>query len=327
MRNNNTKLLTFTAALTGSLASFSLAQAQDYPVRPVTLVVPYAAGGPTDLAARTLAQKVRDLIGQPVIIENKGGGGTTVGAAAAAKAQPDGYTLLMITASTVATAPHLYKKLNYKVEDFAPVAMIAKLPLLLATRKDLPFKNVSQLIAYAKTKPEGLTYATSGTGSTTHLAGLLLAKTAGIQLREVPYRSSALGVNDLLGGNVDLAIDGAASLTSLHDTGKVQVVGNFSDKRWPLLPDVVTFKESGLQNVVVDTWYAIVVPTGTPAPVVQKLNAAFKQTVDDPEIRQKLLIAGMNAESSTPEGLATLIKQEYDLWGQVIKEAGLPQLD
>lgn len=309
------------------LLSASSSWAQNYPNKPITLVVPYAAGGATDSASRMLANKLKDVLGQPVIIENKPGAGTVVAAAAVTRAPKDGYTLMMITASTVATAPHLHKTLTYKPEDLAPVSMVVKVPMVLAAKKDLQIKTVKEFVEYAKANPGALTYSTSGTGSTTHLAGELLSKFAGIKMREVPYRSSSLGMNDVMGGNVDLCVESVSLTAPQHDAGNLRVIASFSDRRSDQLPNVPTFKESGLPKVVADTWFAVAVPAGTSPDIIKKLSEAIRTALADPDTSDKLRQAGFFPEASTPEELGALIKQEYEVWGEVIAGAQIPKLD
>ncbi len=313
---------TFTAAALASLL-VEPAHAEAYPTRPVTMVVPYAAGGPTDVAARLLAAKMKDPLNQTVVIENRTGGSTMIGAAYVARAPKDGYTIMMITPTTVATNPHLYKTINYKVEDFAPISMVVKVPFVLSVRSSLPVKTIQEFIAYAKAHPGQLNYGTSGSGSAPQLAAELFSAEAGIKMRDVSYRGSGPALTDLLAGVLDVVIDGVQTSAPYHREGKMRSLANFADTRSPQLPDVPTFVEAGLPGVVVYTWFALVAPAGTPAPVIATLNDAVVKSIASPDLKTRLDDLGFIAMSSSPKELGDYIRQEYELWGKVIARANI----
>lgn len=300
--------------------------AQAFPARPVTLVVPYAAGGPTDVASRVLAEQLQVALGAPVVVENKPGASTILGAQHVAAASPDGYTLLMVTTTTLCTNPHLYKKLPYKVEDFAPIAMAVKVPLAVAVRKSLPVANLAEFRQYALAQAGKMNYGSAGTGANSQLVNVLMNQALGIEMAEIPYKGTAPALVDLAGGHVDVLVDALATLLPLHREGKIKILANFDDVRSPVAPEIATFVELGYPNMVAFTWFAVMAPARTPEPIVARLNKAVMTAVMAPETKRKFSELGFIAQTSSARDLATYIVSENNRWGPLIRKMGL-QLD
>lgn len=298
-------------------------RAQSFPTRPVTLVVPFAAGGPTDLAARVLAEQMRGALRGQVIVENRPGSSTIIGARHVASAPADGHTLLMATTTTLATNPHIYSPLSYSVEDFAPVGLAVKVPLGLAVRATLPARSIAEFRDYVRARPGRMNYGTPGTGSNSHLVMALASMALGIQMTEVPYRGTAPALNDLVAGNVDAVVDAIATLAPLHRAERIRVLGNFDDGRSNVLPDVPTFQESGFQDLVAFTWNAVLAPAATPPDVIQMLNTALNAAVRAPATRDRFAELGFVAQTSTPAELAAFIRVESDRLGPLIRQLGI----
>lgn len=302
------------------------ATAQAFPSRPVTLVVPYAAGGPTDVASRVIAAQMQAALGVNVVVENKPGASTIVAAQYVAGAVPDGHTVLMVTTTTLATNPHLYKKLPYKVEDFAPVAMAVKVPLGFAVRSSLPVSNIAEFRAYAQARPGKMNYGSAGTGANSQLVNVLMNQALNIDMTEVPYKGTAPALNDLAGGHVDGLVDAIATLLPLHRDGKIKILGNFDGVRSPVAADVPTFSESGYPGLVAFTWFAVVAPARVPEPVIARLNKAVSTVVESPQTHQKFAELGFIPQTSSVRDLTTYIQAENNRWGPLIRKMGV-QLD
>lgn len=314
------------AALTASLAlATPLAQAQApiWPRQPVTLVVPFPAGGPTDAMARALAQKLGDRIGQTVIVENKGGAGGTIAAELVARAAPDGYILFFGTTGTLAINPSLYAKLRYDpVKDFAPVSLMAATMNVLVVNPDVPAKNLSDLVKLAKAKPGTITYGSAGNGSSNHLSGELFRSTAGVQVNHIPYKGSAPALVDLLGGRITMMFDTIAQQTQNVAAGKVRALAVTGPKRSPLLPDVPTAQEAGLKDFDVTIWYGVLAPAATPAPVVERLSREIGAVMASEEMKKRMQADGAEARPTTPAEFAALIRHDMAKWGPVVKASG-----
>lgn len=294
-----------------------------YPTRPVSLIVPFPAGGSTDLVARVVAEKMSGLLGQQIVVDNRGGAGGNVGTAAAAKAEPDGYTLLMGTVATHAINSALYKKMPYDpVKDFAPVSLLVVVPNVLVVNPDFPAQNVQELIALAKEKPGELSYASSGNGTPLHLSGELFKTMAGVDIVHVPYKGAGPALVDVMGGHVPIMFDNLPSSTEHIKAGKLRGLAVTTAERSPSMPDLPTIAESGLPGYETYTWNALFVPAGTPPDVVAKLNEAAVAAVSDPEIKAKLESMGATIVGSTPEQLAAHVQAELDKWGPVVKASG-----
>ena len=314
------------AALLLALGALCGAQAQEFPSRPITLVVPYAAGGPTDVATRIIAEQMRAALGVMVAVENKPGASTIVGAQYVANAKPDGYTLLMVTTTTLATNPHLYKKLAYKIEDFEPIAMTAKVPIGLAVKSSLPVKTIREFRDYVKARPGKMSYGSAGTGANSQLVNALMNQKLELLMAEIPYKGTAPALNDLVAGHVDAVVDAIATLAPRQNAGQLRILGNFDDRRSPVAPDVPTFLESGYPDLVAFTWNAVVGPAGMPKPIVEKLSSAIVRAMESAETQRKFAELGFIVQTSTPAELAVYMRRELDRWGPLIRQMGI-QLD
>jgi tripartite-type tricarboxylate transporter receptor subunit TctC len=300
------------------------AHAQDYPSRTVKIVVAFPAGGPTDFVARLLADKLKGLLGQGVIIENKPGANAAIGADMVAKSEPDGYTLFLTTAGAVVINPHMRTDLPYDpVKDFAPVTLVVNTMEVLVVRTEAPEKSASELVALAKSKPDGVAMASTGVGSPPHLALELFKGSSGANILHVPYRGAAPAVTDVLGGQVYAMFADLPVLLPQIRGGKLRPIGIASKKRAPTLPDVPTLDEQGIKDVYADNWYALFAPAKTPAPVIAKLNAAVTAALNDPELNKKLVDAGAIPAAGTPAELSEHLKTELERWGKVIKDKNI----
>ena len=300
------------------------AQAADssFPTRPVRLVVGYAAGGATDVLARLVAQKMGEALGQPIVVENRAGANSNVGAEVVAKATPDGYTLYVFTIANTINAT-LYDKLGYDpVRDFEPVGMIAKIPNVLVVNPKLPVKTVADYVRLAKESPDGMTFASSGSGSSIHLSGEMFRSRSGANMLHVPYKGSAPAVTDLLGGQVQSMFDNAPSALPHVKSGKLRAIAVTSAQRMPQLPDVPTVAESGLPGFDVQSWFTIAAPTGTPKPVIDKLNTALNKALNASEVRERMRDLAATPEPGTPEQLRTFTMSEIKRWHDVVKQSG-----
>jgi tripartite-type tricarboxylate transporter receptor subunit TctC len=296
----------------------------NYPTRPISLVVPVPPGGAADFLARTIGAKLSDGLGQTVVIVNRGGAGGTIATASVAKAEPDGYTLLLNSITTHGIGPHLYSNLTYDpIKDFLPVGLVAKLPLIMTVNTSVPAKSVQDVIALAKAQPGALAFASSGTGGAPHLAGELFKRITRIDLLHVPYRGSGPAVVDLVAGRVAIMFDAAPSLLAFITADKLRPLAAASAQRHPLLPELPTFAELGYAGMEISLWYGVTVPAGTPRPIVQRLNAELTRILDMPEIRESLAKQGADAAGGSPEQFAAFMREEHARWGAVVKEAGI----
>lgn len=308
------------------LLASSAVLAQAFPSRPVKIIVPFAAGGGADIVARLVAQKMGGTLGQPVIVENVPGAGTIVGAQKLENSAPDGYTVLVGTPSTVLTNPHLYKKLPYKPEDFVPVTLLANQAFIVGVNPNLPVKNFSEFVQYAKQHPNKLNYATSGRGGAAHIVGEMFENALGVDMIDVPYKGSGPALTDLMGGQVQVAFDGGSTIVAFSREGKIRALAVTSERRSPIAPDVPTVVELGYPKLVIQNRYFLLAPKGTPAAVVAKLNEAAVAALNSEDVKAQLAKDGTIAEPTTPEGLAKILKTDGELWGGTIKRLGI-QLD
>ncbi|MGV3742095.1 MAG: tripartite tricarboxylate transporter substrate binding protein BugD [Burkholderiaceae bacterium] len=312
-------------ALGIALLSGAVAHAQQYPTKTITMIVPFAAGGPTDTVARLVAQSMGTQLKQQIIIENVGGAGGTIGSARVAKASPDGYTLLLHHIGH-STAPTLYRKLSYNsITDFEPVGLITDVPMTFVARHDFPAKDLKELLSYVKTNKDRVTYANAGVGSASHLCGMLFMSAIGTELTTVPYKGTGPAMNDLLGSQVDFMCDQTTNTTGQIKGGKIKVYGVTTKARVPSLPNVPTMSEAGLPGFEVAVWHGLYAPKGTPKPVVDKLAAALQYALKDSNVKQRFADLGTEPVAqnrATPEALRTHLKAEIDKWGPVIKQAG-----
>jgi tripartite-type tricarboxylate transporter receptor subunit TctC len=294
-----------------------------YPSRTVKMIVPYPAGGTTDLLGRLIADQFKTGLSATVIVENKPGAGTTLGAEQVAKSDPDGYTLLMATSTTLAINKTLYKKLPYDpVKDFAPIGLVAAVPFALIINPTIPAKTLSQFIAYAKSKP-GLAYGSAGNGSPQHLGAEMIKTAAGIDIRHVPYRGSVPAMLDVIAGHIPfMVVDLQPALQQIRE-GKVRVLGVTTPKRVAAAPDIPTLAEAGLPGFELVAWQGVVAPAGTPRPIVDQLAAELGKLLADPATRDKLTAISLEPlPPSTPDSFAAYIKAEVDRWAVIVKNSG-----
>jgi tripartite-type tricarboxylate transporter receptor subunit TctC len=296
----------------------------NYPNRPIQLVVTVPPGGAADFVGRLIGAKLADALGQSVVITNRGGAGGTTAAAAVAKSDPDGYTLLLNTIATHGIGPHIYANLPYDpVKDFSPVILIAKLPLIMAVNADVPAQSVKDLIAQAKARPGELSFCSAGTGGAPHLAGELFKSLTGTELLHVPYRGSGPAVVDLVAGRITMMFDAMPSLLPFITAGKLRALAAASPQRHRLLPDVPSFAELGYPGMDIALWYGVAAPGGTPAPIVQRLNAELIKILSTPDIRKSLTEQGADVQGGTPEEFVAFMRNESARWGTVVKRAGV----
>jgi tripartite-type tricarboxylate transporter receptor subunit TctC len=294
-----------------------------YPAKPVRIVVPFPAGGTTDILARAAAQKLSETWGQQAIVDNRPGAGGNIGAELVAKSAPDGYTLLMGTVGTHAINASLYPKMAYDhVKDFVPVILVAGVPNVLVVHPSLPVNSVQELIAYAKANPGKLNFASSGSGTSIHLSGELFKVMTGVQMTHVPYKGSAPALTDLMGGQVQLMFDNLPSSLAFIKAGKLRALAVTSAQRSPALPDVPTVAESGVPGFEASSWFGLLAPAGTPRNVVMKINADTAKWLSSPDAKEKLAAQGAAAAGGTPEDFAKHIQAETAKWARVVKESG-----
>ena len=298
--------------------------AQTWPTKPVRLIVPYPPGGGNDNLARIFSQKLGDKLGQPFVVENKPGAGTLIGTEAAAKSPGDGYTILLSSIVTHALAPALYAKVPYDpVKDFVPVTILAVAPTVLVVNKDFPAKSVQELIALAKAKPGKYTFASGGNGTTPHVSGEIFKSMTGTDLLHVPYKGGAPALTDLMGGQVDMMFDTAASAMPHVRSGKLRALAIATPKRHPDFPDLPTFAEQGLPDYSINSWYSLHAPAGTPRDVIQKLHGEVVIALRAPDVAERLRALNADPGGMPPDEFAVFVRQEADRYGQVIKKAGI----
>lgn len=316
--------LALAAAAAGALALMPFAvQAQAFPAKALTIVVPFSAGGTTDILARVVGQYMAKDLGQPVIIDNRAGAGGNIGAQMVARAAPDGYTLLMGTVGTHAINQSLYKKMSFDpIKDFAPITRVALVPNLLVANPGQPYKNVKELIAYAKANPGKVSFASSGSGTSIHLSGEMFSQLAGVEMQHVPYKGSAPALTDLLGGQTAIMFDNMPSVIGHVKAGKLRPLAVTTPQRSPALPDVPTIAESGVPGYSATSWFGLLAPASTPAPVIAKLNASVLKALADPEVKKKLAEQGAEPHGEKPEQFAEFIRAETAKWGQTVKQSG-----
>lgn len=312
-------------ALILTLAALT-AQAQEYPSKGITLIVPFAAGGPTDTVARLIAQSMGAELKQQVLVENVAGAGGTVGAGRVARSDADGYTIFLHHIGH-STAPSLYRKLPYDaLNDFETIGLVTDVPMTLVARKDFPAKDMKELIDYVKKNKDKVTYANAGVGAASHLCGMLFMSAIQTEVTTVPYKGTGPAMNDLLGGTVDFMCDQTTNTTGQIKGGKIKVYAVTTKKRVASLPDVPTTAEAGLPNFEVGVWHGLYAPKGTPKPIIDKLNKALKVALKDPTVKQRFNELGTEPEPdnrSTPEAHRAHLKAEIEKWGPIIKKAGV----
>ncbi len=314
------------AALLGaaSLISASAVHSADYPERPINMIVPFAAGGPTDNVARSLAEAMRGELGQPIIVENKGGAGGTIGVTQVARADPDGYNILLMHIG-FSTAPSLYKNPGYKPEDLQPVGLVVDVPMTIIARRDFPPNNVKELVDYLKANKEKVSLANAGVGAASHLCGTMLMDALGLDLLTVPYSGTAPAMKDLLGKQVDLLCDQTTNTTQQIRAGTVKAYAVTSLERVPTLPELPTMDESGYKDFEVGIWHGMWVPKGTPQPVVDRLQKALQSAMANEKFQanMKELGATVLVNDANPQALADKVKQQVPQWEKLFRKAGI----
>ncbi|MCC6532136.1 MAG: tripartite tricarboxylate transporter substrate binding protein [Burkholderiales bacterium] len=313
-----------TVVLVLSLACAALAAAQSYPTRPISLMVPAPAGGPTDIVGRVIAHMLAEQIGQQVVVENRGGAGNTIGTAVTAKAKPDGYSLVVGSPSALSISPALYKKMPYDAaKDFTPIGMIARTATVLVVHPALPVKTVKEAIALAKARPGEINFASGGNGTLSHLTMELFRLTTDIKVLHVPYKGSGPATTDLLGGQMQMMFHILPLSVPHVRANKLRALAATSVERSPLLPEVPTMEQSGLKGFEVTTWYGLFGPAGMSKEVVQKLNAALAAAVKLPVNARRLNDQGLDPAAGTPEALGAVVVDELAKWGKVVRAAGV----
>lgn len=300
----------------------TLAVAQEYPTRPVRIVVPYAAGGPTDIIARTVAQKMSENTGKSFFVENRVGAGTLIGTREVAQAQPDGYTLL-VAVPTMAVLPLMSRNPGYKVEDLTPVAGLSNSPWFLVVSKSVPANTVNEFLAYAKANPGKLNIGIIGLGSSSHLLTQRLKVATGLDMAEVPYNGSALVMKDIIGGSVQAVIDGAATSLAAFKGGQAKLLATTSDKRQPNAPDVPTFRELGYPKIVATSWFGLFAPSKTPSAIRQRIGTEAVKALSDQGVRDRLVAVGGVPWTGTPEEFAAFVANDVPVWEEDARRSGL----
>jgi tripartite-type tricarboxylate transporter receptor subunit TctC len=294
-----------------------------YPSKPITMVVPFPPGGPTDQVARVIAQKMSEQMGQTIVVDNRGGANGNIGATAVAKAPADGYTVLYNT-SSITLSRSLYKSLAYDVlRDFAPVALTAAVPLALVVNPSVPASNVKDFVAYAKANQGKLSYGSAGSGNVTHLAAFQFLQANGIEAAHIPYKGSSPADADLAGGQIQFMTDTVNSVMSFIRDKRIKILAVTTAKRMELFPDVPTLAESGMPGFEASAWQGMLVPAHTPTPVIQKLNAELMKALQSPDVRKKLALQGAEPLGSTPEEYGRYLKNEIARWAKVVKDTGI----
>lgn len=319
-------MLKRTLVAIAALAALGTAHAQQYPTKPVNIIVPFAAGGPTDTVARVIAQAMSKPLGGNVVVENKPGPGGIIGAEYVAKAAPDGYTVLLHHIG-MSTAPTLYRQLRFNpLKDYEYIGLVNEVPMTLVARGNFPAKDFKELLAYLKSNSKKVNLANAGLGAASHLCGMLFQAAIEVDLTTVPYKGTAPAMNDLVGGQVDLLCDQTTNTTSQIKGGKIKAYGVTTKTRVASLKDIPTLDEQGLKGFEVAIWHALYTPAKTPKPVVDKLVGALQEALKDPTVKQRFNDLGTEPFDTTranPQALASLLKSEIDKWGPIIKKAGV----
>lgn len=320
------RALQFFVGVSSLVAVTAPVAAQNYPTKSITLIVPFAAGGPTDTVGRLIGQSMGKALGQTIIVENIGGAGGTLAAARAAKASPDGYTVFLHHIGH-STAPTLYRKLPYDpINDFAPIGLVTDVPMTLVAKAGFPPSTLAELVEYVKQNKDAVSLANAGVGAASHLCGMLFMSAIGTDLTTVAYRGTGPAMNDLLGGQVDLMCDQTTNTTSQIKASKVKAYAVTTATRVPSLPDVPTSTEGGLQTLQVAVWHGLYAPKGTPKPVIEKLVTALQAALEDPIVKARfaeLSTEPVSKDKATPKALAAHLKSEIAKWEPIIKKAGV----
>jgi tripartite-type tricarboxylate transporter receptor subunit TctC len=321
-----TRSVTLLFVATLALFGIGAAAAQTYPSRPITIIAPFPPGGPSDALARILSGPLEAALGQPIVIENIGGGGGTIGVTRVARADPDGYTLLIGQWSTQVVNPVTYNLAVDVVNDFAPVALLANTPQIIIARKDFPASDLRELIAWLKTNPDKAQAGTVGAAGGAQVAGMYFQKITGTRFGFVPYRGGAPAMQDLMAGRVDIMFDQAANAITQVRAGTIKAYAVTTEQRWHLAPDIPTIDEAGAQGLHVSYWHALFAPKATPPDIIAKVNAAVVSALADPKVQQSFAAQGQDIwprEQQTPQALGAFYKAEIEKWWPIIKAAGL----
>jgi len=307
-----------------SLLAAPAAHADDWPTRPVRLIIPFAPGGITDTTARAVTDKLGAKLGQQVVIESRPGAGGNIGTQQVASAAPDGYTLLLGFDGTLVINPHVYAKMPFDtLRDFAPVTRLGDATLILVAHASVPANTIAELAVLSKQKPGSLQYGSAGNGTTGHVAAALLARVAGVDMTHVPYKGGAPAMVDVVAGQIPLVSTAVASAVPFLKQGRVKAIGVSSAQRDPALPDVPTFAESGAPGYVATSWTGILAPAKTPRPIVERLNREIVALLADPEVKARYAAIGVVPGGTTPDGFADIIRADHAKWGKVVKETGV----
>lgn len=296
---------------------------QNWPEKPVTIVVPWPPGGPSDIAARPVAKGLTDLLGQTFLVENRGGAGGNLGTAAVTKSAPDGYTLLITSSAPIVINPSLYRNMPFDPsKDLIPITNVLRVPLVLVAHPSVPANNLKELIAYIKSQKGSFQYASAGNGTPQHMTGELFKSVAKLDMIHVPYKGSAPAINDLLGGHVPVMFDSMVAITPHIKSGKVKAIAMSAAQRSPQFPDVPTFAEEGYPEVESYAWYGFFAPAGTPKPIIDKINEAALKAMKQPEFQKTLADTGSDFVGDTPENFRKFVAAEAEKWSRVVKESG-----
>ncbi len=316
----NIRLLTTAALCLGA----SAIAAQSYPVKPVRMIAPYPPGGTSDVMARIVAQKLADAFGRQVIVDNRPGAAANIGHELAAKAAPDGYTLLLTSGAAMVTNQFLYKKLNWDPQnDFAPVSLVSAAGMVLVVHPSVPAQNVAQLIALAKARPDKLSFGSGGVGTTSHVTGEVFKAVAGVKMTHVPYKGGVLAVTDLVGGQIDVVFSDMVPAVPQVQSGRLRALAVTSEQRSAALPNVPTMPEAGLNHAFPAQWWGVVVPRGTPAAIINRINADIAQFMKQPDVQEKFAAMGVFTRYSTPEQMSDTIRQGTAQMREIVKAAGI----
>lgn len=296
---------------------------QNWPSQPIHIVVTFTPGGAPDTLARILSEKLQTTLGVTITVDNKPGAGGNIGADFVAKSKPDGYTLLLGTVGTQTINPYLYQNIPYNADkDFTPISFLAATPNLLVVNNQVPAKNISELIAYAKSKPGELTFGSSGSGTSIHLSGELFKVMAGVDMTHIPYKGRASSIPDLIGGRITMIFDNMPSALPLVKEGNIRAIAVTSLKRSPAAPEIPTISESGLEGFNATSWFALLGPANLPKAILDKLNAETNRILDTPEIKERLLKLGLETNTGSPDQLNSFMKEESKKWSEVVKKSG-----
>jgi len=314
------------AAVLTATAVHAQQGAADYPNKPVKVVVTVPAGGGVDTVTRLVTERLRQKLGQPFVIENKGGAGGNIAAESVFQAEPDGYTLMASQPAPLTTNVVLYKKLNFDPTLFEPVALMSSAPNVLLVKNDFPAKTLAEFMTYVKANDSKLNYASQGPGTTSHLTAELFNKLAGTKLAHVPYKGTGPALNDIVAGHVDMIFMQYEAAIKLHEGGKARILAVTTEKRLPSLPDIPTMAEAGLKDFISDTWNAISAPPKTPASIIAILNSAVNEMLKLPDVEEQYRRLGLQPGGGSPEDMAKVVKGDTSRWSAVIREAKIPQI-